>query len=51
LDDGQYDLVTISEFPDDETAVKFLAKVASLGNVRTSTMRAFDGSEVRSIMS
>jgi uncharacterized protein with GYD domain len=48
---GPYDLVTISEFPDDETAVKFLAKVASLGNVRTSTMRAFDGSEVRSIMS
>ncbi len=47
---GQYDLVTISEFADDETAVAFLAKVSSLGNVRTQTMRAFDADAVRGIM-
>jgi uncharacterized protein with GYD domain len=48
---GQYDMVAISEFPDDETAVGFLAQLSSLGNVRTQTMRAFDADAVRGIMS
>ena len=47
---GQYDMVAITEFGDDETAVAFLAKVSSLGNVRSQTMRAFDADAVRSIM-
>jgi uncharacterized protein with GYD domain len=47
---GQYDLVTISEFPDDETAVATLAKIAAGGHVRTQTMRAFNADEVRGIM-
>lgn len=47
---GQYDMVAITEFADDETGVAFLAKVASLGNIRSQTMRAFDGDEVRGIM-
>jgi uncharacterized protein with GYD domain len=47
---GQYDMVAISEFPDDETAVTFLAKLSSLGNVRTQTMRAFNGDETRGIL-
>jgi len=47
---GQYDVVAISEFSDDETAVAFLAKVSSLGNVRSQTMRAFDGDEMRGII-
>jgi uncharacterized protein with GYD domain len=47
---GQYDVVAISEFPDDETAVATLAKIASTGSVRTHTMRAFNADEVRSIM-
>ena len=47
---GQYDMVAITEFGDDETAVAFLAKVSSLGNVRSQTMRAFDADSVRSIM-
>lgn len=47
---GQYDMVAITEFADDETAVAFLAKVASLGNVRSQTMRAFDAEGVRGIM-
>jgi uncharacterized protein with GYD domain len=47
---GQYDIVSISEFADDETAVKFLAKVAEAGNIRSSTMRAFDADEVRRIL-
>jgi uncharacterized protein with GYD domain len=47
---GQYDMVAISEFPDDETGVAFLAKLSSAGNVRTETMRAFDADGVKSIM-
>ncbi len=47
---GQCDLVAITEFANDETAVEFLAKVSSLGNVRSQTMRAFEGDEVRKIM-
>ena len=47
---GQYDVVAISEFADDETAVAFLAKTSSLGNVRSQTMRAFDADSMRGIM-
>ena len=47
---GQYDMVAITEFADDETAVAFLAKVSSLGNVRSQTMRAFDTDSVRGII-
>jgi uncharacterized protein with GYD domain len=48
---GQYDMVVISEFADDETAVGFLAQLTSLGNVRSQTMRAFDADGLRRIMS
>ena len=47
---GQYDLIAITEFADDEIAVAFLAKVSSVGNIRSQTMRAFDADEVRGIM-
>jgi uncharacterized protein with GYD domain len=47
---GQYDMVVVADFPDDETAVAFLAKVTSLGNLRSSTMRAFTADEVNAIM-
>jgi uncharacterized protein with GYD domain len=47
---GQYDMILITEFADDETAMAFLAKASSLGNVHSQTMRAFDADGVRSIM-
>jgi len=47
---GQYDIVGIGEFPDDETAAGFMAKVSSLGNVRTQTMRAFEAADLRRMM-
>jgi uncharacterized protein with GYD domain len=47
---GAYDLVTIGEFPDDETATAFSLKTGSLGNVRTTTMRAFDENEMSKII-
>jgi uncharacterized protein with GYD domain len=47
---GAYDLVVISEFPDDETATAALLRVAELGNIRTTTMRAFDRDSLRAIL-
>ncbi len=39
---GEYDLVAITEAPDAEAATAVLLQVGSLGNVRTTTMEAFD---------
>ncbi len=47
---GTYDVVSIAEFPDDETATAFALAVSSQGNVRTSTMRAFNEDEMRDIV-
>ena len=47
---GPYDMVAISEAPDDESATAFALKLASLGNVRTTTLRAFSGDEMRGII-
>ena len=47
---GPYDIVVISEAPDDESATAFALTLASQGNVRTTTMRAFDSGEMRAII-
>ncbi|HEY7176299.1 MAG TPA: GYD domain-containing protein [Micromonosporaceae bacterium] len=47
---GEYDLVVVAEFPDDEAATAFLLAVGSETNVRTKTMRAFDASEFSDIV-
>jgi uncharacterized protein with GYD domain len=38
---GAYDLVSIFEAPNDETASAFLLAQGMLGNVRSTTLRAF----------
>ena len=47
---GQYDTVVIAEAPDDETIAKLALATASLGNLRTQTMRAFTEDEFRKIL-
>jgi uncharacterized protein with GYD domain len=47
---GEYDLVTVIEFPDDEAAVAAGLRVGSLGSVRTTTMRAFGADEMGRII-
>ena len=47
---GEYDIVIVTEFPDDETATAALLQVGSLGNVRTNTMRAFSADEITAII-
>jgi uncharacterized protein with GYD domain len=39
---GEYDIVAITEAPDAETATAVLLQLGTLGNVRTTTMEAFD---------
>jgi uncharacterized protein with GYD domain len=38
---GEYDGIGILEAPDDEAAMEFVLRVGSLGNVRTTTLKAF----------
>jgi len=47
---GPYDIVVISEAPDDETATAFALSLGAQGNVRTTTLRAFSGDEMRGII-
>ncbi len=47
---GTYDLVAISEFPDDATAATFALRLGALGNVRTTTVKAFPENAYRKIL-
>jgi uncharacterized protein with GYD domain len=47
---GQYDLVTIIEAEDEQTATAFALAIASAGNVRMETMRAFSRDEMNAIL-
>jgi uncharacterized protein with GYD domain len=38
------------EFPDDEAATAFALAIGAQGNIRTTTMRAFDASEMDAII-
>lgn len=47
---GQHDLVLVTEAPDDATLSAFGLSLASLGNTRTQTMRAFSQDEMNAIL-
>lgn len=47
---GPYDVVGVLEAPDDESATAFALALSSQGNVRTTTMRAFDAAEMQGIL-
>jgi uncharacterized protein with GYD domain len=47
---GSYDLVTVVEAPDDATYTAASLKVAALGNVRTTTLKAFNEKEITQII-
>ena len=47
---GEYDIVCILEAPNDEAAMEFGLKVGSLGNVRTTTLRAFTEEEIARVV-
>jgi uncharacterized protein with GYD domain len=47
---GAYDVVLLLDAPDDETMSAFSLRLGSLGNVKTSTMRAFRREEMEKIL-
>lgn len=47
---GEYDYVAIAEAPSDEVATTFLLALGSLGNVRTTTLKAFTREEFARIV-
>lgn len=46
---GEYDVLLISEAPDDKTMATAILRQAGLGNVRTTTVRAFTEDEIGEI--
>lgn len=48
---GSHDMVTIVQAPDEEAMVAYTLAVARLGNLRTTTLRAWNGDEMREILS
>ena len=43
---GEYDLVTIVDLPSDEVVLRLALEIAKVGNMKTTTMRAFGAEEV-----
>ena len=47
---GEYDYVAIAEMPSDEVGMQFVLGLGALGNVRTTTLKAFTESEFTDIV-
>ena len=47
---GAYDIVTVVEAPSDEAVAKFVLATGALGNVRSTTLKAFSEAEFRKIV-
>ncbi|HEX6996545.1 MAG TPA: GYD domain-containing protein [Gammaproteobacteria bacterium] len=47
---GEYDIVSIIEAPDDESATAFALSIGAAGNVRTQTLRAFSRTEIDAVL-
>jgi uncharacterized protein with GYD domain len=47
---GNHDAVLIVEVPDDERLAGFVLRIGALGNVRTTTMKAYTEAEYRKII-
>ncbi len=47
---GEYDYVGISEAPSDEVVMTFMLGVGSLGNIRSTTLKAFTTEEFAEVV-
>jgi uncharacterized protein with GYD domain len=47
---GPYDIVGVFEAPDDDSVTAFLLELSSAGNLRTTTLRAYNRDEMSSIL-
>ncbi len=47
---GEYDIVCVADFPDEEAGIAALLQVGSAGSVRSTTLRAFGAGEMAGII-
>jgi uncharacterized protein with GYD domain len=47
---GHYDIVTVIEAPDDESVTAMMLELTAEGNIKTSTLRAFDHDQMQAII-
>ena len=47
---GEYDLVALLEMPNDEAALTFVSNLVSLGNAKSTTLKAFTLEEAEKII-
>jgi uncharacterized protein with GYD domain len=47
---GHYDIVAVIEAPDDESLTAMMLELTAEGNIRTSTLRAFDHDQMQAII-
>ena len=47
---GEYDIISIGEFPNDEAAMTFALATGARGNVRSTTLKAFTQDEYAAIV-
>jgi uncharacterized protein with GYD domain len=47
---GKYDGIGILEAPNDEAAMEFELRIGSLGNIRTTTLKAFTEEEIARVV-
>ncbi|HSD78806.1 MAG TPA: GYD domain-containing protein [Solirubrobacteraceae bacterium] len=47
---GSHDIVSLVDAPDDESLAAGLLAVAGAGNIRTTTLRAFDRDQMRGVI-
>ena len=50
LDDGPLQHLAIIEAPEDESVTAMMLELTAEGNIRTSTLRAFDHDQMRAII-
>jgi uncharacterized protein with GYD domain len=48
--EGQYDMVAVVEAPDEQAMLAGLFNIASAGNVRSETLRAFTETEMEAVI-
>jgi len=47
---GSFDMVSVTEAPDDETVARYVVTLGSEGNLRTVTLKAFPEQTYRTII-
>jgi len=47
---GQYDIVTVMDAPDESSVMTLSLSLGALGNVRTESMRAFSATDMKEIV-